>query len=71
MLETDGVRPWKEFVRKYGDDSDESTAWNFHEPKSIPGRLRLSGLFFTGILDDQQVAFIPADVRPLLRSLLG
>ncbi|MHB0988054.1 MAG: tetratricopeptide repeat protein [Bellilinea sp.] len=70
MLGTDGVRPWKEFVRKYGDDMDESTAWNYHEPESIPGRLRMSGLFYSGMLDGQQVAFIPADVRLLLGKLL-
>ena len=70
MLETDGVRPWKEFVHKYGDDMDESTAWNYHEPESLPGRLRMSGLFYSGMLDGRQVAFIPADARLLLRKLL-
>jgi hypothetical protein len=70
MLETDGIRPWKEFVRTFGDETDESTAWNYHEPKSIPGRLRLSGLLYSGTWDSQQVAFIPADVRQLLHKLL-
>jgi len=70
MLEKDGVCPWKEFVHKFGDDMDESTVWNYHEPESIPGRLKLSGLFYSGTLAGQQVAFIPADVRPLLRKLL-
>ena len=70
IMEADGVRPWKEFVRKFGDDADESTAWNYHEPKSIPGRLRMSGLFYSGTLKGQQVAFIPADLRSHLRNLL-
>lgn len=70
MLEADGVRSWEEFVRKYGDDAGESTAWNYHEPKSILGRLRMSGLFYSGLLDGQPVAFIPADMRSLLRKLL-
>jgi hypothetical protein len=70
MLETDGIRPWKEFVYKYGDDMDESTVWNYHKPESIPGRLRISSLFYSGTLAGQQAAFIPADVRPLLRDLL-
>lgn len=70
MLEADGVRPWKEFVRKYGDDMDEPTNWDYLEPESIPGRLRVSGLLYSGILDNQLVAFIPADARKLLRKLL-
>jgi tetratricopeptide (TPR) repeat protein len=70
LLETGGIRPWKEFVRKYGDDVDESKVWNYHEPKSIPGRLRRSGLLYSGTLEGQQVAFIPGDVRLLLRKLL-
>ena len=70
VLEADGVRPWKEFVGKYGDDEDETKSWNFDEPESIPGRLRLSGLLFSGKLNDQVVAFIPVDARPLLQKLL-
>jgi tetratricopeptide (TPR) repeat protein len=70
VMEAGGVRPWKEFIHKYGDDMEESTSWDFHEPESIPGRLRRSALFYSGMLDDQQVAFIPADVRPLLKKLL-
>jgi tetratricopeptide (TPR) repeat protein len=70
MLEACGVRPWSEFARKYGEDLYESTYWIYHEPESIPGRLRISGLFFTGTLEGQQVAFIPADVRMLLFKLL-
>ena len=70
ILEMEGVRPWREFVQKYGDDMDESVYWKYHEPKSIPGRLRMSGLFYSGQLDGRSVAFIPADVRSLLRELL-
>ncbi|HVP20938.1 MAG TPA: tetratricopeptide repeat protein [Anaerolineaceae bacterium] len=70
LLEAGGVRPWQEFVRKYGDDSEESTYWNTNEPESIPGRLRRTGLFFSGTLEGKQVAFIPADARPLLGELL-
>jgi tetratricopeptide (TPR) repeat protein len=70
MLETGGVRPWEEFVQKYGDDMNESVYWNYHDPQSISGRLRMSGLFYSGMLEGQPVAFIPADVRPLMRALL-
>lgn len=70
MLEADGIRSWNEFVRKYGDDTEESVVWDYHEPENIPGRLRRSGLFYTGTLNGQQVAFIPADVLPLLKEAL-
>ncbi|MBE0697811.1 MAG: tetratricopeptide repeat protein, partial [Anaerolineaceae bacterium] len=71
LLETGGIRPWKDFIHKYGDDLTESIFWNHHEPKSLPGRLRRSGLIFSGTLDKEQAAFIPADVRPLLSRLLN
>jgi hypothetical protein len=70
LLEMEGIRPWKEFTRKYGDGKNELTAWNFHQPESVPGRLRVAGLFFTGTLDGEQVALIPADLRAILRDLL-
>jgi tetratricopeptide (TPR) repeat protein len=71
ILETDGVRSWGEFVLTYGDDSRESKSWNDQEPKSIPGRLRVAGLLYSGVLEGKVVAFIPADLRPLLRKLLA
>jgi hypothetical protein len=49
---------------------DESPFWQYHEPESIPGRLKRAGLFFAGKLDEQEVAFIPADLRPLLKKFL-
>jgi len=70
LLEAGGIRPWKEFVHKYGDEKEESMTWDYHEPESLPGRLRKTGLLYSGILDGQQVAFIPGDVCPLLRKLL-
>ncbi|NMB86746.1 MAG: hypothetical protein GYA17_00205, partial [Chloroflexi bacterium] len=65
VLEAEGVQPWEDFIFNYGDDMDESTFWNYHEPESIPGRLKMSGLLYSGTLNGQTVAFIPADVRPL------
>lgn len=70
VLEAGGVRPWSEFARKYGDDMYESTFWQFHKPQSIPGRLRMSGLFYSGTLDGQVVAFVPPDLRELLQKVL-
>jgi|GEM_PF-5137520 len=71
LLQANGVCPWKEYAVKFGDDSQESTYWIYHEPKSATGRLRRACLLFNGTLDGQQVAFIPPDLRALLRDLLG
>ena len=70
ILEMNGVRPWKEFTEKYGDSHEEPAAWRDHEPESLNGRLRMSGLFYTGMLEGNQVVFIPTDLRPLLQKLL-
>jgi hypothetical protein len=65
-----GWRPWKKFTQKYGDDMDESAYWRYKGPESIPGRLKMAGFLFTGKLDGQEVAYIPADLRPLLADAL-
>lgn len=69
VLEADGARPWEEFVSKYGSDARESKHWDSHPPGSVPGRLRMLGLFYSGVLEGQTVAFIPPDARPLLHKL--
>jgi predicted Zn-dependent protease len=71
ILEGGGVQPWKDFVVRYGSGEEEPVHWQYHEPQSIPGRLRRSGLFFTGLLEGEQVAFIPGEVRGILQELLG
>lgn len=70
VLDGGGRRAWREFTNKYGDDMDESPFWKYHEPKSVPGRLKRAALLFAGALDDQRVAFIPADLRALLAGTL-
>ena len=70
ILAEGGSRPWKEFIEQFGDDMDESPWWNYHDPESIPGRLKCAGLLFVGKLDDQESAFIPADLRVLLADAL-
>ncbi len=71
LLEAGGTRPWKELTRIYGDDMYESTYWVFNTPQSIPGRLKCYGLLFSGTVEDEQVALIPADLRPLLQMALN
>jgi tetratricopeptide (TPR) repeat protein len=69
VLQNNGARLWNDFVEKFSDDYVESPHWLYHEPQSIMGRLRNSGLLHLGTLDDQQVVFIPADLRPFLQSI--
>jgi tetratricopeptide (TPR) repeat protein len=70
ILDGGGWQPWAEFTEKFGDDMDESPYWRYGDPESIPGRLKLAGLIFAGKLDGQEVAFIPANLRPLLKEAL-
>jgi tetratricopeptide (TPR) repeat protein len=70
VLDGGGWRPWAEFTEKFGNDMDESPHWRYDDPESIPGRLKWAGLLFVGKLDGQEVAFIPADLRPLLKKVL-
>ena len=69
-LENGGWRSWKEFTEKYGDDSEESPHWNYHEPESIIGRIRQAGFLATGTLNGEQVVFVPADLRESLQTCL-
>jgi tetratricopeptide (TPR) repeat protein len=71
ILDGGGWRSWKEFTQKFGDDMDESAYWRVNEPESIPGRLKMAGFLFVGKLDGQEVAFIPADLRPRLAQSLA
>ncbi|MEW5830266.1 MAG: hypothetical protein AB1846_15360 [Chloroflexota bacterium] len=71
VLNQGGRMPWNQFIEKFGDDMDESDYWKYHEPESIPGRLKRAGLLFVGKLNGQEVAFIPVEVHPLLQDALG
>jgi tetratricopeptide (TPR) repeat protein len=70
LLQKGGICPWEEFTSQYDDDAEESPNWKLYFPESIAGTLKASGLLFTGTLNGQVVAFIPTDLRPLLRELL-
>jgi tetratricopeptide (TPR) repeat protein len=71
VLENNGVRSWQEFTEKFGDDLQESPHWNYHEPESVMGRLRFTGLLAKGTLENEQVLFIPADARVALKTIFG
>jgi tetratricopeptide (TPR) repeat protein len=71
VLENNGVRSWQEFTEKFGDDLQESPHWNYHEPESVMGRLRFTGLLAKGTLENGQVLFIPVDARVALKTIFG
>lgn len=71
LLEEGGVRPWAEFTARFEDDFDESPYWQWHDPETVPGVLRMFGFMTVGTLDGREVAFIPNDLRPLLQGILN
>jgi tetratricopeptide (TPR) repeat protein len=71
MLEHGGVRPWNEFIGRFGDDFDESPYWQWHDPETVPGYLRMTGMLAVGKLGEEHVAVIPAELRPILAEILS
>ncbi|MBN2385588.1 MAG: tetratricopeptide repeat protein [Anaerolineales bacterium] len=71
VLDGGGFRPWGDFTQRFGDDIDESPHWQWHEPESLPGRLKRTGLLHVGALHGSPVAFIPADIREQLAGILS
>lgn len=71
VLDSSGFRPWGEFMQRFGDDMDESPYWQWHEPVSLPGRLKRTGLLHVGTLDGSTVAYILADMREQLAGILS
>jgi tetratricopeptide (TPR) repeat protein len=64
VLENGGIRSFQAFSEKWGNDIEESPYWQYHKPKTVMGRLRMSALLAKGTLAGEQVLFIPADIRP-------
>lgn len=71
VLNAGGTLPWEEFTARYGHDLDESPDWNYHEPKTVMGRLRMLGLLSRGRLGEEYILLVPNELRPLLPPLLG
>ncbi|MBK6645347.1 MAG: hypothetical protein IPG44_06275 [Anaerolineales bacterium] len=67
VLENGGARSFAAFSEKWGNDLEESTYWQYHKPKTVMGRLRLSALLAKGTLAGEQVVFVPADIRPVIK----
>jgi tetratricopeptide (TPR) repeat protein len=71
VLNAGGTFPWEEFTARYGHDLDESPDWNYHEPETVMGRLRMLGLLSRGRLGEEYILLVPNELRPLLPPLLG
>lgn len=67
VLENGGARSFDAFSEKWGNDLEESTYWRYHKPETVMGRLRLFALLAKGTLDGEQVVFIPADIRHMIK----
>ncbi len=70
VLEAGGTMAWEDFTRRYGDDLDESPFWNYHEPETVMGRLRMLGLLSEGTVGDHLIVLVPYELRGLLPPLL-
>jgi Flp pilus assembly protein TadD len=70
VLKRGGSMPWQEFDAAYGNDLDESPYWEYHEPETVMGRLRLCGLIVEAQVDGDLMITIPVELRPVLTKVL-
>lgn len=65
LLAAGGSIPRADFVRTYGDDSEERPYMLYHAKlyKSVLGRLRARGLIYEGAIDAVQVVVVPRELR--------
>ena len=69
-LEQGGAYDWQAFDQAYGNDLDELAYWQYHEPASVMGRLRLRGLLAEATVDGKLLLIVPLEVRqPLAEAL--
>jgi hypothetical protein len=70
ILEGGGSLAWTEFDARYGNDLEESPYWQYHESKTLMGRLRARGLVVEATADNTLYLTIPVELRALLLGLL-
>jgi tetratricopeptide (TPR) repeat protein len=66
-----GHMQWDAFDAQYGNDLDESRYWQWHEPETIMGRLRLHGLLVEATVDETLWLVVPTDLRKPLATLVN
>ena len=70
VLAGGGHMPWHGFDAQYGNDLEESQYWQYHEPTTTMGRLRLRGLLVETTVDDELLVAVPLDLRQVLGESL-
>lgn len=70
VLKAGGWMHWKHFRVEHGDDLNESPYWQWHEPNTVPGVLRMHGLLAIGTHEEQVIVVIPEELRSPLENLL-
>jgi tetratricopeptide (TPR) repeat protein len=70
VLAGGGHMPWQDFDERYGNDLEESQYWQYREPTTTMGRLRLRGLLVEATVNDTLLVVVPLDVRQMVRKSL-
>jgi tetratricopeptide (TPR) repeat protein len=71
VLAHGGHVPWQDFDAGYGNDLDESRYWQWHQPETTMGRLRLRGLLVEATVDGELRVAIPLELRQALHTVLA
>jgi tetratricopeptide (TPR) repeat protein len=71
VVASSGHMAWQDFDADYGNDLEESAYWNWHEPETTMGRLRLRGLLVETTVDGELLIAVPQELRQLLGDILS
>jgi tetratricopeptide (TPR) repeat protein len=71
VLADGGHMAWHAFDAQYGNDLEESQYWQYHEPKTTMGRLRLHGLMVETTVNGELMVAVPLDLRQVLGESLA
>jgi hypothetical protein len=71
VLSYGGHMSWLEFDAAHGNDVDESAYWDWHEPETTMGRLRLCGLLVEMTVNGDLLIAVPSELRRPLREILA
>ena len=63
--------PWDDFDAAYDNDLDESRYWQWHEPETVMGRLRMCGLLVEAKVDGELLDRHPRQSAPAWPRVLG
>ena len=63
VLEQGGTVSWEDFSERFGNDREESPYWQWSEPRSTMGLLRVCGLLFAGTEAGALRVLVPAELR--------